>query len=544
MGIYLHICISRSVTKKEWEEVYEETLQLVNVFPLAERREVKFKGIETICLVPTKEREEVYGWSDEKIEVGWFASGDYETMSVAEDFELYRDMFSEEYFEKDAPDAIMGVLPTYMNYSWDDPQCDHAYHIWRNKTQGEPYHMYLLGIACLIEARLGEKAFVYGDITRGQCKKAIELVEKYAKITIDIPARCDMERFQKRVSKLPLSEIEKFEVFKTLYLGAQRAEFGEFIRNTYSKKICNEYWKNKFSDCVVGKYEFDNYFNKYLLWGFDLEMLCSLLNYYDEDNNPLYEVFIKRVMDAKLHVKQKNCEDVLEIDQEQEAPYSIYSLWAQFAFAGAKNKKIDRYIPLEEIKEILTKVLGDKCDVHSVIEQCLETEIQEIKLSGDMSKEEFEKAIEQDPSEGFQQIIDTKLQATQKKHEEYDIADCEELMYYERGDKIEPVLQENILRNFEVYSKAACEELYGYLMQKSGKRRCEWLVENNRELLIRDMDWNKIFTDIEENESSFLRYYPMVRVKLNQENLVHLTRAFVLNDEFYEFCKSNVKTHK
>lgn len=38
MGISIDLGISDSVTKHEWEKVYEETLQLVKAFPLAERR--------------------------------------------------------------------------------------------------------------------------------------------------------------------------------------------------------------------------------------------------------------------------------------------------------------------------------------------------------------------------------------------------------------------------------------------------------------------------------------------------------------------------
>ena len=34
MGIFIHMNISKSVTKREWKNVYEETLQLVKNFPL------------------------------------------------------------------------------------------------------------------------------------------------------------------------------------------------------------------------------------------------------------------------------------------------------------------------------------------------------------------------------------------------------------------------------------------------------------------------------------------------------------------------------
>lgn len=61
----------------------------------------------------------------------------------------------------------MGALPAYMDYDWEEERFGCTY--WGAKTQGEPYHMYLLAIACLMEDRLGEKAFIYGDITQGQC---------------------------------------------------------------------------------------------------------------------------------------------------------------------------------------------------------------------------------------------------------------------------------------------------------------------------------------------------------------------------------------
>ena len=78
------------------------------------------------------------------------------------------------------------------------------------------------------------------------------------------------------------------------------------------------------------------------------------------------------------------------------------------------------------------------------------------------------------------------------------------------------------------------EKHYGELMKQSAKERCEWLVLQNRSLLIRECDWNKILTDIEENNVSFSRYYPMVRVKITHPDLAYLTRAIVLNDELYE----------
>ena len=60
-------------------------------------------------------------------------------------------------------------------------------------------------------------------------------------------------------------------------------------------------------------------------------------------------------------------------------------------------------------------------------------------------------------------------------------------------------------------------------------------------LLIRDKDWDKIFKDIEENEDSYARYYPMVRVRSTSDNMDYLIKAFVLNDDLYEFCKEHME---
>ena len=82
MGIYIHLSVSASVTQREWEEVYQETFQLVKAFHLAERRLVPIRGIPTVCAVPTEEREETWGWSYKQTERGWFADCDFETFRL------------------------------------------------------------------------------------------------------------------------------------------------------------------------------------------------------------------------------------------------------------------------------------------------------------------------------------------------------------------------------------------------------------------------------------------------------------------------------
>ncbi len=542
MGIFIHMCISKAVTKQEWEAVYEETLWLVEAFPLAERRMVNCKGIETMCLTPTVERDVEMGiWSNKRIRRGWMADGDYETMHEAEDYCLWRDMVGDEVIS-DAGDALWGLIPWTLDIGKgrEDPRSKRIFKIWGGKTQGEPYHMYLLAIACLIEDRLGERALVYGDITRGQCKKAVELANRYLEKPIEIPDRCDLARFKERVLRLDISARDQLRVFEEFYLGTKDAEFGEYMRTAYSTEALDEYWRYEFGESYSNGRVAEKTMN-YLLWGFSLNKLCKLINFNDKEKLSHYDDFVKIIMDTKLHIKEKNCGDILKIDQEESTPYSIYTLFAQIMFRGAENKKVDRYIPIEEIKRDLAEGLEDKCDVEAIIEEYLQKERQEqaIRISGETTSEDLKEFCEQDASETFSQLMERNRQSIIEERQKYDVTEFEHFLYYECGNTISPGLLNSLKKSFEFYSSLTKEDWYKELMMQSPNKRCGWLVEQNRSIMIRDCDWNKIFADIETNEDSFSRYYPMVRVVLNSTNMIDLIKAIVLNDALYAYCKDN-----
>lgn len=78
---------------------------------------------------------------------------------------------------------------------------------------------------------------------------------------------------------------------------------------------------------------------------------------------------------------------------------------------------------------------------------------------------------------------------------------------------------------------------YKELLSKSADERCRWLVKQNRTIIFRDCDWEKIFDKIHEKEENFSRYYPMVCVEANTRGLMDIVTAFVLNDKLYEYCR-------
>lgn len=542
MGIFIHLNISKSVTKKEWEKIYNETLFLIDKLPLAEKITKNIHGIDTICLVRTKERTEKYGWIREETRTGWFADGDYNWMNTAEDYFLSRDLVKEDEIDPRAGDAILCYLAAHcLGYRWKDDICSHTYGIWGGKTQGEVYHMYLLAIACLIEARLGEKAFVYGDITRGQCRKAVEIANKYLENPIEMPDRCYMDRLFDRISKLPLSLEEKYRLFDSAYLGSKDGEYGDFVRKVFSEGTISTCWKKKLTEYEIGTSGFSSFFREYMTQGFGLEELCGYVKLQDKDGQDIHRKFVMRIMDAKMHIREKNCEDPLSIDPEAAGTYSIWTLFAQFGFAGARNKKIDRYIPIDEIRKALRAGMSQYVDIDQIIDEYLEKEAQQIEINleeAKKSEESFEQAVEQDASEVFNQIMDKKREEFEKDQEKYDIGEAEKLKFFEKDDTIRTGLAEALGKSRKFLDSILEEKEYKEWKEKSAHEKCEWLVESNKYILIRDKDWEKIFTDIENNGDSFGRYYSIMRVKMDSDSLVDMCSALMINDDLYDYSKT------
>lgn len=76
-------------------------------------------------------REETYGWHNERTKIGWETSGDYETMHTAEAYYMPKDLLGNNEADPNAGDALMGVVPAYLNYDWEDPKFSNNY-IWEH----------------------------------------------------------------------------------------------------------------------------------------------------------------------------------------------------------------------------------------------------------------------------------------------------------------------------------------------------------------------------------------------------------------------------
>lgn len=513
MGIFINLAVSKAVTEEEWEKVYEETVELVEKLPLAEVQKVEIHGIDTLCVVPTKERELYFG--SQKIK-GWRTSGDKESLGFAECFSMYKNFVSMHLLNLDAGDAILGVIPEYLEEDNNDSKFKQVYRLWGSKTQGEDYHIYLLAVAALLEDRLKEKVFTFGDVTKGQFKAAVKIANEYLEHPIGLPVSCDIKLFFERVSKLPIEEVQKMKVIEEFYLGKKDKELGDCIRQYFKAEVIRKYWKKEFRECQIGSRGFKHIFQKYINWGFELSELFEIVDFENGDKKENCEKFISTILDSKLFLKQKRTIDPLVVDVEEERPYSVATLFAQVLFGGAKNTTVVSYLPIERIEEILEKNLGADWDVKAYIKTYLK-------------KEE-----KQDISDQFLDFMEEEREKLIQERKEYDITDYDLLRFYETGDTILPKIETAIRKSREFLNSTLKEEKFKELLKEDILIEFHWLTIQNRYYYIRQEDWEKIYEKLRE-PNGLARYYSLFRIQLSSQNLVDMALALLLNDDLWEY---------
>ena len=111
------------------------------------------------------------------------------------------------------------------------------------------------------------------------------------------------------------------------------------------------------------------------------------------------------------------------------------------------------------------------------------------------------------------------------------------LEHYTKEAIVSPDLQTAIKKSYDFYLNACDEERFKELKAKSPEDMIDYIVFQNRNVLMTREEWEKIFADIREHPENFSRYYGMVRIRIT-DDLLYLIRAFTLNDDFWEYCKT------
>lgn len=524
MGIFLRLYVSQDVTPKEWEKAYLATLPLVEKLPLMEFRDKTPKGYSMLSGAKTAERELYHG-------LGWRVVGDYQSYNTAEDFVLYRKIplqENEEYFD---PILLLGAEQSIIDFR-DERIAGKYLEFWDSKTQGELYHVFLLAIACYMAEILQDKLVIGGDITRGQCKMAVNLLEDLLGKKVNLPIQCDCERLYSHTRKLPLTQSEILEFFLAVYNGTLTKEVSDFVQTHFTDEEIYLYWKNRFTEYPVNSIGFHEVLRDFLYMDCAVSDIAKYVDIGTDDGKDVAEKIIKNILDSELHIKDKDCKDVLTIDKDAEGTYSIYTLLAGVVFSGAHNWRVDRYIPIDELRKEIATAFGNVADTDSIIDNYLE---EQRKKANDITPEK-------NPDKFLKSRMDSMLEMKKAEDEEYDISDYNQLRFFENGDTFSPNVWENTLSMFKFYLSATEEERLQKLKNEGAESCINFLCQNNRSVILLGDDWDKIFEKIKSDVEIFNRYYPAVRVEVTSNNVEHILRAFVLNDELWNFLNASAKT--
>ncbi len=354
MGISLTLeVIPQRINAQDWENVYEETLKLINNYHFAMCHQEELACGNRWVLDSPQEQEEKGGY--------WEVCGDLETLETSAIFRLYRDL-----------DRYMGFSQSpelndddILLYHLDNKPTSTIFH---KKTQGKPYHNYMLAIAALIESRFPGAVILYGDFDRAQAVLAIEWANSILKNPITLPILVDYQALYNRLKIVRQSDnfLEEF-----LKLANSQTEVNSFIKDNFNPSHVFNYYKNKMKTySSINKLGPIRLMIDFLNMGYPIEELCNICCL--DSDGPMFpeNEFIESL-----------CSTWVFIPDEAKSFMSIYegtkgragSVLSQFGgmyldMAGFQGRHIRRYIPKDLVENTLKGMLKDIPDIHTITE--------------------------------------------------------------------------------------------------------------------------------------------------------------------------------
>jgi hypothetical protein len=211
MGISVALDIlAADIEPRAWEQVYDETLSLLQrhparIFGLNRR---KIESCDLLLYTFDLERNP----PDEGRH--WHVSGAARTMESAEANRMFRDVA---YYQRDRHGAQDGDVLLFKRRALEGKSDAQLRRVFGGKTQGSAVHVPLLACAMLVEDRFPGLALAGGDIDREQAEAARVLASEAAGHEVGLPVRLDARALLERLGAA-LSGEELAEAFATLLI--------------------------------------------------------------------------------------------------------------------------------------------------------------------------------------------------------------------------------------------------------------------------------------------------------------------------------------
>lgn len=420
MGVFINLhIIPNRIDPEDWRAVYRETLTLIHAFPFLSR--VRGEDGFPYAARTTETKDLADGCT------GWYVDGDMRNGSNMESYQLVEDIQNYQQRENGEDNGYDILLDGLYDLEVGHPQC--SINIWGNKTQGEPAHIFLLAIACLICDRFPHAAFVDGDISAGQCYQATQWANQFLTSPIGMPVTADIERLLPRLKSAGLTEQQRLEVFFELALARKDSDLGDCLKDSFSPQDISAYYREKLKPRhrTAGQLYLDGAaLKEYLALELDFRQLCWLVMADPEGNRLTPEEFMRELLRRKLHVEEKETGDYTSFSRGSAQVDTVGSMLirAFLMLHGGHNANVDAYIPLPDICEGFRAALGQDFDAEGLAESILGEGVEP-------GKESTQALLYDDPNSDFRKRI-AQIQEQAQENAAYDIASYDDLMDFRR----------------------------------------------------------------------------------------------------------------
>ncbi|MGH1348748.1 MAG: hypothetical protein ACRBN8_44845 [Nannocystales bacterium] len=186
MGVEVGLrLVAGQVSQQQWAQIYGETLSLLDAWPTPplgiQQRHIAGSDIPVYTKDYLNPNDPTQGWR---------VVGDAHSRLRGESFDFPR------------------VLPPYLvecpsseavDVAILEAREDPAHTIFRQKTQGQPYHHLIVAVATLVENRLPHVALAFGDIDGADGREAAKQLQALLGGTFDPPIITRPEQLAKRL---------------------------------------------------------------------------------------------------------------------------------------------------------------------------------------------------------------------------------------------------------------------------------------------------------------------------------------------------------
>lgn len=505
MGIYITLKrVSEGIADREWEEVYKETLIALKNYPLADKVLAKsYKGKKYYHADEAKERE----LSPLREGRGWHTIGDLETYQYGESFILVAD--NNYYKIKEDTKMVQDILECIT----EDKQC---VTVWDSKTQGEPYHIPLLAIGCLIEDRLEGKVIVQGNIRHFEVAEACKWINKYVDKEVGYPVISDPQKLIARLQRIYSKTEDQLKHFYDLYIDVLDDEVREVLEQVLGKDVLCKYYREQLEKVEVDKKEFVRVAEQMLKIGYTLEEVTVAFKHSKARSRYEIETFIRYILTERISVYFLPKKEV----------YTPGNVGGQMVFM------FDALMGYDRNKHELTE--EERIYLANRLKAIF---LEYTKAIDDIITEAIEKKKEKVQCyEAYLDMLNTKLDQQREYLEEYDIVAIDELVDWEKGDTMAPDIEE-WLKEVVTILQMTDEERKGMdeLLQKlRASDKLEYMLrKESSKFLLPKVFWEYIAKNL-ENDKVLMIIVILLRVDVTGENIYKLIKYILCNPRLIE----------